>query len=396
MTAETLEGARARTRRAPAPGERPAARWRGWLIVGLVVAAGTALIVLATSPPAPQYLSPASVAPDGTHALADVLAELGRHVQTETSVPAAVAAATDGTTLVITSPASLSPADIRALARVPANVLLVDPDEASLAALAPGILVDGPPEPVQVTQPDCTLRAAELAGAVDTGGENLEVFSPAAATQQCYPSSESGGTLVQTQVRGRLVTLLGGADLLTNADLARQGNAALALNLLPTHRIVWLIPPPATAVIARPGGQRSFYSLVPLAAYLVAAQLGFALLLAVGWRSRRLGPLVAERLPVVVHAAETVIGHGQLYRSRHARDRAATALRTVLLTRICLAVGLPAGAGPDSVVPVVAQRSGAGAERIRDLLYGPAPRTDTALATLATDLDDLAREVGIR
>jgi hypothetical protein len=133
-----------------------------------------------------------------------------------------------------------------------------------------------------------------------------------------------------------------------------------------------------------------------LAAYLVAAQLAFALLLAVGWRSRRLGPLVAEKLPVVVHAAETVLGHGQLYRSRHARDRAASELRTVLLTRICRAVGLPAGSGPDPVVLAVAQRSAAGAERIRDLLYGPAPRTDAALGVLARDLDDLAREVGIR
>jgi len=379
----------------PAREERSAPRWRGWLVVGLVVAAGATLIALTSTPPASQYLSPGSVAPVGTHALADVLAELGRNVQTERSVPAAVAAATAGTTLVVTSPYSLSPADVRALARVPADVLLVEPDPAALAALAPGILLDGPPGPVLVTQPDCTMRAAVLAGAVDAGGENMEVFSPQGATQQCYPS-KSGSTLVQTRVRGRLVTALGAGDLLTNADIARQGNAALAINLLPTHRIIWLIPGPATGVIASPRGTESFFSLVPLAAYLVAAQLAFALLLAVGWRSRRLGPLVAERLPVVVHAAETVVGHGQLYRSRHARARAASALRAVVVNRICRSVGLPAGSGPDSVVRAVDERSAAGMERIRDVLYGPAPRTDAALAVLARDLDDLAREVGIR
>jgi hypothetical protein len=395
MTASALEAAQARRQGAPGRGERPPARWRGWLVVALVVAAGATLIALAQRPPAPQYLSPESVAPDGTHALADVLAQLGRHVQTQTSVPAAVAAATAGTTIVITSPVSLSLADIRALARVPANVLLISPDPPALAALAPGILLTGPPQPVRVTQPDCTVRAAVLAGAVDAGGENIEVFSPAGVTQQCYPSA-SGSTLVQTRVRGRLVTVLGAADLLTNADLARQGNAALAINLLPTHRIVWLIPPPGLTAIASARGSRSFFSLVPLAAYLVAAQLGFALLLAVGWRSRRLGPLVAEKLPVVVHAAETVLGHGQLYRSRHARERAARALRAVLSTRISRAVGLPAGSGPDAVVPAVAQRSAASAERIRELLYGSAPQTDAALAVLARDLDDLAREVGIR
>jgi hypothetical protein len=371
------------------------AQWRGWLIVALVVAAGVFLIALAQKPPAQQYLSPESVAPTGTHALADVLAGLGRRVQMQTSVPAAVAAARTGTTLVITSPASLSLAGLRALARVPADVLLVEPDAAALGALTPGILLNGPPQATEVTQPECTVRAAVLAGAVDAGGESMTVFSPPGPTQSCYPS-RYGPTLVQTQVRGRLVTVLGVGDPLTNASLARQGNASLAINLLPTHRIVWLIPPPATAAIPGPRGPRTFYGLVPLAAYLVAAQLAFALLLAVGWRSRRLGPLVAERLPVVVHAAETVLGHGQLYQSRHARDQAAGALRTVVATRICQAIGLPAGSAPDAVVPAVAQRSAASADRIRELLYDPAPRTDAALAVLARDLDDLAREVGIR
>jgi len=396
MAVEALEAAGVRMAPVQGPRWRPVGgAGRGWLVVGLVVAAGVTLIALAHRPPTPQYLSPASVAPGGTHALADVLAQLGRRVQTQTSVPAAVAAPSAGTTLVITSPASLSPAELRALARVPADVLLVEPDPPALAALAPGILLTGPRRPVIVTRPGCTVRAAVLAGAVDAGGENIEVFSPAGPTQQCYPSA-SGSTMVQTQVRGRLVTVLSAADLLTNADLAREGNAALAINLLPNRRIIWLVPPPRPAVIAGRSGHTSFFSLVPLAAYLVAAQLAFALLLAAGWRSRRLGPLVAEQLPVVVHAAETVLGHGQLYRSRHARGRAASALRTVLETRICEAVGLPAGSGPEAVVSAVAQRSAADAERVRDLLYGSAPRTDAALAVLARDLDDLAREVGIR
>jgi hypothetical protein len=368
---------------------------RGWLVVAVVVAAGAALIALTIPQPIPPYLSPESVGPTGTHALADVLADRGHQVQTQTSVQSAIAAATTGSTLVITSPASLSPADLRALARVPARVLLVDPDPAALGALTPGIFLSGAPQRAIPTQPDCTVRAAVLAGAVDAGGESMTVFSPAGPTEQCYPSA-SGATLVQTRVRGRLVTVLGAGELLTNAYLARQGNAALALNLLPTHRIVWLIPVPATAVLAGPTSGTSFWQLVPLVAYLVAAQLAFALLLAIGWRSRRLGPLVAERLPVVVHAAETVVGHGHLYQSRHARARAASALRTVVATRICRSVGLPTGSGPDSVVSAVDERSAAGAERIRDLLYGPAPRTDAALAVLARNLDDLAREVGIR
>jgi hypothetical protein len=128
---------------------------------------------------------------------------------------------------------------------------------------------------------------------------------------------------------------------------------------------------------------------------LVAAQLAFALLLAIGWRARRLGPLVSEPLPVVVPAAETVIGHGRLYQARHARGKAAAALRGTLLARLAPAVGLPAVSAPDAMVDAVASRSTVGQERIRELLYGPPPRSDAALLVLARDLDQLAREVGL-
>jgi Domain of unknown function (DUF4350) len=380
--------------RAPLRRGRPGTAWRGWLAIALVVAAGATLAALVTAPAAPQYLSPRSVAPTGTHALADVLAELGRTVQVETSVPAAVAAATAGSTLVITNPSSLSRADLGALARVPASVLLVGPTRAALAAIDPIVVLIEPPQPVLVTPPDCSLRAAVLAGTVDTGGENLLVQSLAEPVEQCYTST-SGPTLVQARVRGRLVTVLGAGALLTNADLARQGNAALAINLLATRRIVWLVPPAAVPASARSARPKSFFSLVPLAAYLVAAQLAFALLLTIGWRSRRLGPVVTEPLPVVVRAAETVIGHGRLYQARHARGRAAAALRDALRARLGPIVGLPAGTDSDAMIEAVAQRSSADQQRIRDLLYGPAPRTDAALLALARGLDDLAREVGV-
>ncbi len=368
-------------------------QWRGWLAFAVIIAAGATVIALAHQPPPAEYLSPDSVTPTGTHALADVLAELGRRVQLERTVPAAITAATAGSTLVITSPRYLSAAELAALARVPAGVLLVGPTAAALAAIDPTITLVGPVQPLRLTPPGCSLRAAVLAGSVDAGGANMLVLTTTTPALQCY-TSLSGATLVQSRIHGRLVTVLGAAALLTNADLAQQGNAALAINLLTTRRIVWLVPPVAVAP-ASPAGPKPFFSLVPLAAYLVAAELGFALLLAVAWRARRLGPLVAEPLPVVVHAAETVIGHGRLYLARHARGKTATALRGALLARLVPALGLTADASNEAVTAAIAVRSAASPGRITDLLYGPAPRTDAALVTLASDLDDLAREVGL-
>jgi hypothetical protein len=369
------------------------AQWRGWLAFAVVIAVGAIVVALAHQPPVPEYLSPDSVTPSGTHALADVLAGLGRRVQPETTVPAAITAATAGSTLVITSPRYLSAAELAALGRVPASVLLVGPTKAALTAIDPIVTLVGPVQPVRVTPPGCSLRAAVLAGSVDAGGANMFVLTTTLPVQQCY-TSLNGTTLVQSRIRGRLVTVLGAANPLTNADLAQQGNAALAINLLDTHRIVWLVPP-AVAVPASAAGPKSFFSLVPLAAYLVTAELAFALLLAVAWRARRLGPLVSEPLPVVVHAAETVIGHGRLYLARHARGNTAAALRGTLLARLIPALGLTSDASSAAVTTAVAERSAATPDRITELLYGPAPRTDAALVTLARALDDLAGEVGL-
>jgi hypothetical protein len=369
-------------------------RWRSWLIVGLIVLLGGTAIAALHEQPANQYLNPGAVSADGTHALADVLAGLGHQSITATSVPAAVRAATPDSTLVITSPQYLSGADLSSLATVRASVLLVQPDAASLAAIAAPVSLIGSTEPVVVTAPACRLRAATLAGTADMGGENLLVRALSTAIQQCYTST-SGPTLVQMRVRGRTVTVLGTGVPLTNARLASAGNAALAINLLPSRRIVWLVPAVVAVAAAPATGPRTFTGLLPLAAYLVTIQLAIAALLAAAWRARRLGQLVAEPLPVVVRAAETTEGHGRLYESRHARAQAAEALRAALRSRLERAVGLPHGAVRDAVVAALAQRSATEPVRLSELLYGPPPPSDQALVVLARDLDELEREVGM-
>jgi hypothetical protein len=369
-------------------------RWRAWLIIGIIVLLGGAGIAALQQPPANSYLNPRDVSPFGTHALTDILAGLGHQVLTVTSAPAAERAATRGSTLVVTSPDYLSRADLEALGRVQADIVLVDPDPLSLAAIAPSVSLIGHQWGVKVTPPGCRLPAAMLAGSADMGGENLLLRGPDAAAQQCY-RSRSGPTLVQVQLRGRTVTVLGTDSPLTNYSLADQGNAALSINLLATHRIVWLVPDVVVATASASAGPKTFTDLVPLAANLVIIQLVLAALLAAAWRARRLGQLVAEPLPVVVRAAETTEGHGGLYQARHARAQAARALRSAARARLERAAGLPAGSVQEAVVGALAQRAAMPAERITELLYGPAPATDQALVLLARDLDQLEREAGM-
>jgi hypothetical protein len=303
-----------------------------------------------------------------------------------------VTPAADGpATLLITSPELLTTGQLRSLAQIPGDRVIVAPDPAVLAALAPRVAevrqtAAGP------LAPACGLAAARLAGLADMGGMALTTSAPRA--QRCYPSGRYP-SLVRYAAGGRDITVLGAGDALANSNLAALGNAALMLNLLGgPPRIIWLVPsPPAAASGA--AGQDPFTSVVPWAAYLVAIQLVIAAALAALWRGRRLGPVVAERLPVVVRAAETVEGHGRLYQARRSRDRAAAALRDAARGRILRSLGLPGRPDPAAVAAMLAARIGRSPDEITALLAGPAPADDAALVALADGLDALEREVRI-
>jgi hypothetical protein len=401
--------------------------WRVPLaIVALILLGGTVIALLQPGVVVTGYLDPAGTDTTGAHAITDILSDRGDTV-TRAITPAAAEAAVrgaaaggagpGGVTLVVTSPGLLTPAQLDGLARVPADrVVLIGPDRAALSALAPRVELLGP-APVQALPPGCGLTAARLAGTADLGGLQLAVrpapgsaprrrprrarLSAASQAALCYPSYPTGGSgsLVRYSAGGRLITVLGSGNALTNGSLAHLGNAALALNLLGAHtRIVWLVPGPGLPgrqpVSGAPAnGQQSLLHLIPLPAYLVTIQLGIAVLLAAAWRARRLGPLVPEPLPVVVRASETVEGHAGLYRSRRARGRAATALRTAMLARTLPALGLAPDTRPAEVAAAFSARSGSGQARIEAMLFGPVPGDDAALVALAHDLDALEKEV---
>jgi hypothetical protein len=400
----------------PGPGQAPAGRpasqplapgradlWRRWrgpvALVAVVLLGGIVIALLKPGAMITGYADPAGTGPQGAHALADILAKRGTTVVRVITPAAASAAAagaaakagSGGVTLVITSPGLLTAQQLARLAQVPGDRVLVGPDRAALAALAPAVRLRGA-APVRVLSPGCRLTAARLAGRADTGGLRLALGAHHGAAALCYPGHGSA-SLVRYSSAGRVITVLGTGNPLTNGSLAREGNAALALNLLGARsRVVWLVPGLGLAR-APASGQKSLTQLIPLPAYLVVIQLCIAVVLAALWRARRLGPLVAERLPVVVRASETVEGHARLYQSRRARDRAAAALRAATLARVRPALGLAPDAGPGEIVQALSARSGGAAARTEAMLFGPAPGDDAALVALADDLDALEREV---
>ena len=394
------------------PGGTAATGWRRWrapaALVAIIVAGGTVIALLQARPAVTGPLDPRDVGPAGTHALAALLTGQGKHLSTAGSVAAALAQSQQPhTALVIADPGRVTPSSLRALVAARADLLIVAPGRRVLAALARGVTAAGR-VPVASRPPRCSWPGARLAGPADMGGQLLRA---APGGWHCYPASAAAASgsgaaqgtppragyasLVRYRSGGRIITVLGTGAPLTNRDLGRGGNAALALNLLATDsRIVWLVPgPPGPMVSAGPATPGPVSRLIPRAVYLVIAELAVALALAALWRMRRFGPLVSEPLPVVVRASETAEGHGRLYRSRRASDRAAAALRGATVARITARTGLPQAAPPEAICRDLAARTGHGEQEIQAMLFGPAPGDEAALVKLANDLDMLEGQV---
>jgi hypothetical protein len=371
-------------------------RWRRSRGILLAVLALVFLgVVLAALRPRvrPEYLDPESPGQQGTRALAEITRQHGTPVTVVRRVPAAAAEmrAHPDAVLVVTRSERLLPADLDVLRTLPGDRLLVAPTTDTLQALSPGVGQAGGAS--GTAAPGCSLAAATHAGAVDF--VDSEVYTAPADAATCYPIGGRPG-LVQSSRNGSTVTVLGSGHPLTNERLSDNGDAALGMNLVGSRAsAVWLLPdpPPPTT-----GGHKSFTDLLPFGVKLAALQAVIAVALVALWRSRRLGPVVVESLPVVVRSAEAVEGRARLYQARRAGDRAAQALRVAALERLTGLLGMPrsAAAGPAmaaEIVAAIAARTGQDQAVIGAALYGPPPVDDAELVRLAGFLDDLEREV---
>jgi hypothetical protein len=217
------------------------------------------------------------------------------------------------------------------------------------------------------------------------------LFDVTAGAYRCY-SLDGAPSLLRYADAGRTITVIGSGEFMTNRRLAEDGNAALALNLTGVRpSVTWLAPRTPQGLAT---GDTSLTDMIPSGVKWAVLQLGIAVGVVALWRGRRLGPLVTERLPVVVRASETAQGRGRLYRARRARDRAAVALRAGWFDRVVPRLGLSGISTGEEIVAATAARTGQDAQQIRAVLYGAPPGDDDALVALARHLDTLERQVG--
>ncbi|MFJ6465575.1 DUF4350 domain-containing protein [Streptomyces sp. NPDC091387] len=404
MTAVTAPSSSA----APAP-RQVWNRIRGLLLAVLVLVAAGVALAATHSGDRHGRLDPRSADRSGSRAVAELLKDRGVSVRVVTTLQDATSAVGPDTTLLVAAPNLLTQGQQNTLRAATTDTagrtVLLAAGPPSVGALAPGVRAE-PSAPVTTRAPRCSLDAARQAGDVETGG--FRYSSDSLDTLACYPADGLPSLLLLRQPAAGDTVLLGSPDILYNDRLDKQGNASLALQLLGSHsHLVWYLPSLTDSSASTSGGgndragdegaggESSFIDLIPPGWLWGTLQLALAAVLAAVWRARRLGPVIAERLPVAIRASESTEGRARLHRKTNARDRAADSLRHASRTRLAPLVGVsPRDAhSPAALLPAVSARLGTTDSGLQELIFGSAPSDDAALVLLADQLDSLEREV---
>lgn len=370
-------------------------RSRYW--IGVVVF--VALVVLGYTLLAPpsltdQPLDSTGTGQTGARALVQVLEDHGVTVTATTSLAATEATIGDPghTTVFVYDPAHYL--DAAQLAHLPAlarDVVVLSPGTKSVRAIDSNINLIG--ASTGAPSAHCTVAAARKAATLADGGRAYRVVKGAeSGYRKCFPSGDDDYSLVQHVTPSSTLSIVGATRAFTNRYIGDAGNAALAINLLGSHnQLVWYLP--SIEDLGARGNTETIAQAVPAWFGTFSILVLLVILAAAVWKGRRFGPLVIERMPVVVRSSETMEGRARLYQSTSARGRALDALRIGAITRIARYCGLSRTADVDEVAGAAAAVTGRLLSEVREILIGSIPHSDADLVRRSDDLLRLESDV---
>ncbi|MEO9201649.1 MAG: DUF4350 domain-containing protein [Mycobacterium sp.] len=374
------------------PGIRSVARrslfWVGAFVFVLIIAAIS--FRTAGSGVDGTRLAGDSPSPTGAKAVVEVLRDRGVTVHLAASLDEARAAASDTATVFFYDEQSLlSENQLAELSGLGAQLVVAAADFDTLQQLAPQVAMAGTVESA-VLPAACDLGLASRVEAITAEGQGYRIIdTEAQAVTGCF-ASDDVYSLVQVTEGAHTTTVIGSTAVFANETVVDAGNAALALNLLgESDRLVWYLPTLADL----PAGEPTLADLSPKWLPAATGLLALVLLAAAFWRGRRFGPLVVERLPVVVPASETMEGRARLYQRATARGHAIDAIRIGTIGRLAGQLGLSHLSDVDEVVSAVAARIGVPVGEVANILVTAIPTTDAELMALSDALLSLEKRV---
>lgn len=373
----------------------------GVIAVGVLIGILAIVAVVTFAKPNTDYNAYSLRNPEdsGTMALGEILKAQGVDMRQISRLRDARVPDPENTTLVIVRAGYLDEVQSQSIAQYPGDVVVLA--SSFELRLALGATFDVGDTDAATLDARCNQPDAAAAQTITAGGPVFTYEAPPGATA-CFGNSYSFA-YAQWQDDGRTRTFISDPSIFTNAKLAKEGNAALALRSVGVHEsAVWYVGDPFdTSALTWNDGSgdpvepntAGNLDMFPPGTGSAMYALALAAGLAAWWRARRFGPLVTEPLPVIIRASEATLGRARLYRKAGATGRAASSLRALAATRIGGRLGLTKTTSGPTLVATIAAATGRETENVQALLYGPAPSTAAELTQLARELDILEDEV---
>lgn len=290
-----------------------------------------------------------------------------------------------GETVAVTGVQYLRPEDMQTLAKTGSKVVYlgatVDFPENKWVKSTAGRIPEG-------TLPACSVPEARQVNFSSAWANALLPIDKNAIG--CYPASETAEQsygLVETWEGKTRLIFVSDPRFFTNMNLADGANAALAINLLGDRKTLWWVN----------GAELSSTEEGPSS---IAPELfGLVLLVSIAivvWglgRGRRLGKVIPEKMPIIVHHAEVVYGRARLYRRAGAYTQVANSLRERAAKKLNQLLWMSPTSGTESFYAQTARLTGQSEEQIRQLLRPGSIRGNRELKDIAGKLDELVKTV---
>ncbi|MBM7276219.1 DUF4350 domain-containing protein [Gordonia rubripertincta] len=386
------------------------------VVVGAIGLLGASALTVFGAEPGPGVsYDPDNPRPQGARALARIIDEHDGDVRQARGLDEFTDAPrpSGGTTVVVSSVGALNPGTAQQfLDRVSEahRVILIAPQDNALSLLELPVRLEFGGAPTAVP---ARCATAEIAADDTITGGTLGYSSSAPGVTSCFTTGAASNVLYLPAAAGRPEIVVVSGDMLINDNLALRDNAGVATRLFAdADDVLWYIPFFTDEV---PTGDED--SDIPAAIGPLIVLAAFAVLALMLWRGRRFGALVTEPLPAVVKAIETTQARGRMYHKARADARSAAALRIHTLTSLASYLGLPYDGGRatdelaipgwettvargetadpavHAIITAVVSATGRDLARVRALLAGPLPTTDTGLVLFTSELTALDKEV---
>ena len=337
------------------------------LVVGLLAVVVLGAYLSAARRTSGPPLDPGSTAPDGTHAVVELVSRLGGSIDVVDGLPTA----DDHVALLLQDRLDRGAADrLDAWVRRGGTLVVADPGSTFTPTPATGV--------VDEVTGACAIDGLTAVERLQVG--TARAYTVGAGATGCFGTRSGEAVVVDTPRGSGRVISIGGPDLFTNDLLGDADNAVLVASLL-------VGPPGSRTAFLRPalpgGGTQSLTDLIDTPVRAALAQLAVAFLVVVAWRSRRLGRPVEEPQPVRIEGSELTRAVGRLLESNHRPERAAAILRDHARRDLSGVLGIPLDATGAAVAAALRAHTHLSDTEIHRAVAGPVTTDDDLVAVAA-------------